>query len=335
MRSRSPALLPSCSPRTTSTMKHSLRASKAPSAIFAWVVRRLRGGSIRNGPKPANTDSELTVGEGKLSQGVERRQREADDLRNQLELERGTLDQQQKQLETALAEIKQLQVRLVQLESSEQEAAQLREQMEQEKTTRIQSEARNEDAAMEVQRLQGRLSQCEGDAKYSAAKIAELERTHGQVEKERRSTAARLQARTAELREAQSFLTKEDAVDDSEVLHLVEALNAQITRTADRLAHGPHFLFGSSEDALTVQKATKRLERYGWIPPSLFSTLRSVGCANDPSLIRTSLQAGMTMYTRWLATSWDLGVLDSRGLLEGIYLSIRERGRGSATRNMM
>ncbi|KAI1793712.1 hypothetical protein LXA43DRAFT_885202 [Ganoderma leucocontextum] len=182
---------------------------------------------------------------------------------------------------------------------------------------------------MEVQRLQGRLAQFEGEAKNSTAKIVELERAHAHVEKERRSTAALLQARTAELREARSFLTKEDAVEDSEVLHLVETLNARIARTADKIAHGPHFHFGSSEDTLKVQKATKRLERYAWIPPSLISTLRSTlrstGRTNDPSMIRTSLQAGMTMYTRWLATSWDLGVLDSRGLLAGIYLSIRER----------
>ena len=313
---------------TMNLLQHSFHISNVPSVIVSWIVRRLRGGGIRNRPKSTGAEEELTVGEGKLSQETDNKEREVDDLRHQLEVERTSLEQQRKQLEAALEETNQLQVRVVQLESSGQEAEQLREQVDRERAARIQSEARGEGASMEVQRLHERLVQCEGEARHSAAKIAELERANAQVEKERRSTAALLQARTAELREVRRFLSKEDEVDESEVVRLVEALNAQIARTADGLAHGPHFRFGSPGDAVVVEKATKRLERYGWVPPSVISTLRSPGGTNDPSIIRTSLQAGMTMYTRWLATSWDLGVLDARGLLEGIYLSIRERGAG-------
>ncbi|PIL34603.1 hypothetical protein GSI_03382 [Ganoderma sinense ZZ0214-1] len=314
-------------------LQHSLRISNVPSAIVSWIVRRLRGASIRNGPKCTDTEEELTVGEGKTSQDseAERKQREVHDVRHQLEAERASLEQQRKELEATLAETSQLQVRLVQLESSSgQEAEQLRELVDRERTARIRSEARGEDASTEVQRLRERLDQREGEARRSAARIDELERMNAQVEKERRSAAALLQARTAELREAQSFLVKEDDVDDSEVVHLVETLNGQIGRTADRLAHGPYFRFGSSGDVVVVQKATKRLERYAWIPPSLISALRSADRGKDADMVRTSLQAGMAMYTRWLATSWDLGVLDSRGLLEGIYLSIRERGKWRA-----
>ncbi|KAM5545524.1 hypothetical protein V8D89_000562 [Ganoderma adspersum] len=310
-------------------LQHSFHISNVPSVIVSWIARRFRGG-IRNRPKSTDTEEEVTVGEGKPSQEVDNKLCQVDDVRHQLEVERASSEQQRKQIEAASAETNQLQVRLAQLESSAQEAEQLREQVDRERAARIQSEARGEGASMEVQRLQERLVQWEGEAKRSAAKIVELERANAQVEKERRSTTALLQARTAELREAQSFLTKEDEVDDSEVLHLVETLNAQIARTAEKLALGPHFHFGSSEDGVVVQKATKRLERYAWIPPSLISTLRSASGTNDPSMIRTSLQAGMAMYTRWLATSWDLGVLDSRSLLEGIYLSIRERGKWRA-----
>ena len=313
-------------------LKRPLHVSELPSMFFSWVLQSFRAERIRPthssvGRGEHEKDEKANVGCDAANQ-----QHEVDQLRRQLELAHATSEQSRADLESAAAETQRTQLRLLQLESHAQQATELRGQVEQEKLARTRSEEQLAGAVADTLQLQARLAQLEGEARRSAARIADLERSHAQAEKERRSAAALLQARTAELREAQMFLTKDDAVEDSEVVRIVELLNAQIDRVAGKIAGSSQIHFGSEQDSAVVEKAAKRLDRYAWIPPPLIATLRGSGRPDEADLVRTSLQAGMAMYTRWLATSWDLGVFDSRGLLEGVYLSMRERGTHQSIR---
>ena len=75
-----------------------------------------------------------------------------------------------------------------------------------------------------------------------------------------------------------------------------------------------------------MEKAIRRIEHYAWLGPSLVSSLSAADPARNNTLVQTALQAGLASYARWLATSWELGVVDPRGLLEGVYMAIRDRG---------
>ncbi|KAI0708753.1 hypothetical protein C8T65DRAFT_209465 [Cerioporus squamosus] len=181
-----------------------------------------------------------------------------------------------------------------------------------------------ESARTEISQLRARLSEAEGNAKRSATTLSELQRANAHLEKERRVTAAILETRTSELKEAQAFLAKADDVSDSEILRAVDALNSKVFQTAASIAEAPQFRYGS-EDIDAAEQAARKLERDGWLGPHILSALRSIDHTHDPVLVQTALQASLTMYVRWLAMSWDLGHYDPEGHLHKLYVEVRRR----------
>lgn len=176
-----------------------------------------------------------------------------------------------------------------------------------------------------VQQLQVRLREMEAQIKSTSARLTEQQRVNAHLEKERRVTTTILETRTAELKEAQAFLTKADDVADSELLRMIDALNAKIFQTAASLAEAPQFRYGN-EDVSAAEHAAQKLEHDGWLGPHILSALRTIDHTRDTVLVQTALQASMGMYVRWLATSWNLGRYDPEELLPRLYAEVRQRG---------
>lgn len=247
------------------------------------------------------------------------------ELQEQLAREQETSNQRQADLEAAATEIDQLKARLTQLDCLPQQVKDLQKKLEQEKDSAHKAWELYEGATAEAQQLKERLEQLEEEATRKGVRVSELEQAHADSERQRRSSVELLEARTTELREAQVFL-KNDEITDNEVMHLVDTLNGQVAKTAAAVARAPQIHFESVRDAAALEKAVRRIEHYSWLPPNLLSTIRAADHTRSATLVQTALQAGMVMYARWLATTWELGVVDPRGLLEGVYLQIRERG---------
>ncbi|RDX46341.1 hypothetical protein OH76DRAFT_1356279 [Lentinus brumalis] len=224
-----------------------------------------------------------------------------------------------------MVETDQLKARLTQLDSLPHQVKEVQRKLELEQESSNKAWELYEGAVAEAQQLRERLTQVEDEAKNSGARASQLEQAHADAERARRSSVDLLEARTNELREAQIFLTKIDDVSDNEVVHIVETLNGQVARIAAAVSRAPQFRFESRKDAAVVEKAVRRIEHYAWLGPSLVSSLRAADPARNNTLVQTALQAGMVSYARWLATSWEFGVMDPRGLLEGVYMAIRER----------
>ncbi|KAI0738320.1 hypothetical protein C8Q80DRAFT_1114088 [Daedaleopsis nitida] len=168
-------------------------------------------------------------------------------------------------------------------------------------------------ASAEVARLKGELDQAK--------------RERERMESEQRKTLELLETRTAELKEAQEFLTKVDAVSATEVQNVVRHLNSEIFQTANRIADSPQFRYDLAESGAATE-AQRRLKTLGYLEPSFISSLHSVDHTQDSVLLTTALQACMTAYAEWLASSWDR---DGRAdeLLDEIYQRMRKRERQS------
>lgn len=202
----------------------------------------------------------------------------------------------------------------------------LKRTADQEKLGAREAKEAKESAAYEVERLQARLNQVEIEAKNNAVKFAGLQRANAHLEKEQRNTLALLETRTGELKEAQAFLSKADNIADSEVQRVIEHLNSKIFQTAATMADDPQFRYGSQVDGDVAHRASASLEQAAWLGSHLLAALRSVDHSKDSVLVQTAIQACMTTYTRWLATSWDLGLSDPKYLLYNLYSLVRERG---------
>ncbi len=308
------------------------------SDLSSLASSRLRSGTLRHGskrkPRTRDPDSEAEKAHGDSENGsvpeLSPKERELQSrlkaLERQLAEEQAALIRRTADHMSAMVETDQLKARLTQLDCLPQQVKEVQRKLEQEQESSNKAWELYEGAVAEAQQLRERLTQVEDEAKNNGARASKLEQAHADAERARRSSVDLLEARTNELREAQIFLTKVDDVSDNEVVHIVETLNAQVARIAAAVSRAPQFQFESRKDAAVVEKAVRRIEHYAWLGPSLVSSLRAADPARNNSLVQTALQAGMVSYARWLATSWEFGVMDPRGLLEGVYMAIRERG---------
>ncbi|KAI0750421.1 hypothetical protein C8Q74DRAFT_1211811 [Fomes fomentarius] len=179
------------------------------------------------------------------------------------------------------------------------------------------------DAALErVRQLEAQASKIEHDAK---ARIIGLEQSTARLQKDLQATTALLDTRTAELKDAQAFLSNVDNVADSEVQHIIERLNSTIFQTAATIADAPAFQCEGQKDASVVDNALKKLSEGSLGPCKSFeSAIRTIGHGNS-ILVQTAIQAVMTSHARWLATSWDFGLYqyDPDDTFYEVYAKIR------------
>ncbi|KAM5545517.1 hypothetical protein V8D89_000555 [Ganoderma adspersum] len=134
-----------------------------------------------------------------------------------------------------------------------------------------------------------------------------------------RETAALLDTRTAELRDAQAYLSRPDDVADAEVLHLIEGINSRIFQAAASIADAFRSRYGAQKD-LPREAAARVQYLFG---DDLTHALCSVDHSDDSLVVQTVLQAVMTFHVRWLCDTWDFNVTGHKHVLQRIYQLIR------------
>ncbi len=140
---------------------------------------------------------------------------------------------------------------------------------------------------------------------------------------ELRKTVALLDMRSAELRDAQAYLTRIDDIADAEVLHLVEGMNSRIFQTAASIADAFRSRYGEQKDIRMSQEAAACI-RYA-VGDDLFRALRHIDRSED-SLVQTVLQAAMVSYAKWLCATWDFEATGPEKVLQNVYHFIRRTG---------
>ncbi|KAG5644299.1 hypothetical protein DXG03_008717 [Asterophora parasitica] len=142
-------------------------------------------------------------------------------------------------------------------------------------------------------------------------------------------TLALLEARTMELRGAEAFLTKADALSGADVISMLNTLNSEIYQTAAIVAESFDFRSDggrdegetSSEDVATMEEVHVSTSEI--VGSRMLEMLRSSKHHEDPTLVQIAFQAGMTAYSNWIFTSWDLEDPEGDTGLSRIYGKIR------------
>lgn len=168
--------------------------------------------------------------------------------------------------------------------------------------------------------LEERLYRREKDIQAAQDASKRMELQHSQ-------TCDLLEARTLELKGAQSFLTTADTLSGAEVLSMVEELNGEILQTAAFMADSFDFreLKTCPGDGRTIAH-TRTKEVLG---STMLDLLRSIRHSEDPLVVQIALQASMTGFARWIITIWHVAVSNNQGLLADIHSQMRGSGKCS------
>jgi hypothetical protein len=157
-----------------------------------------------------------------------------------------------------------------------------------------------------------------------------------QVKTRHAQTLELLEARTLELKGAEAFLTKADALSGADVIALLNTLNSEIYQTAALVAESFEFTRkGGSEEGMSDRVAggeqpTDMEEVYASATEILGSRMVELLKASehheDPTLIQIAFQAGMSAYSNWIVTTWYFEDPEDEHLLSEIYARVREAG---------
>ena len=235
-------------------------------------------------------------------------------------------------LESVSAALRDKEVEVQKWKKKESEASYevtiLRSQRDEARGAADRLRGKNAELTKDAGGLQMHLSQMEVRTSRSEAHAAELERALAVAQDERRKTAALLETKGAELREAHAYLNKLDDTTDSEVLALVEKLNSTIFQTAAVIADGFQTRYQSHEGVSSLaEQVCARLERSGLLNVDLGTALRFADHSEDSVLVQTTIQAVLASYARWLCATWDFRLGEGASLLHSVYVAIRETGK--------
>ncbi len=163
--------------------------------------------------------------------------------------------------------------------------------------------------------------------------VARNKQQDGELQKratEQKQMKELLEARTGELKGAQTFLTKADQLSGADVIKLVEELNAEIMQTAASMAEELVVeekklnSEGKEQESDETRAAIARTEEI--VGPRLTDLLRTSEHHEDPILIQTAFQTGMAAYTHWMISSWCFESPEDEHMLSEIYARVREAG---------
>ncbi|KAI0628247.1 hypothetical protein C8Q77DRAFT_1068330 [Trametes polyzona] len=180
-----------------------------------------------------------------------------------------------------------------------------------------------EERRREVYGLNQLLKEKIAEEAQARAEAASLRRDLEHLRTKHNETQALLDTRSAELAEAQTFLTKVDGVPDSEVVQLVRNLNAKIFQTANSIVDE----FESRErraPADAVEEALRYLSVSGILPSGLLDTLRGFDRHRDSTLLQVSLQAALTSFVQRVGNIWDFEDEKHSEFLGHVYKQIKE-----------
>ncbi|KAH9940086.1 uncharacterized protein BXZ73DRAFT_99087 [Epithele typhae] len=194
-------------------------------------------------------------------------------------------------------------------------------------------------ALKKITTLQGELAQkCQTEKKMSReldslrdheakarAHASDVERqlaqSHSRIETlelERSVTQDLLEERCAKLKEAQTFFTKVDEVDDTEIRGIVININAYILQVAAGIAD--HFrgqyVSNSSVDTDAVNDI---LHQWDIIHPLLHSTLREWDHSSDDIFAQMAVQTVLIEGALRVCGAWDYNIVSPKFLLQHIY----------------
>ncbi|KAL1940879.1 hypothetical protein VTO73DRAFT_7920 [Trametes versicolor] len=174
------------------------------------------------------------------------------------------------------------------------------------------------------ERLKMHADQLERNAKATEEEKAELERALAQARAERTDQTTPLDGRTAGLKGAQAYLNEVDAVTDSEVLALVQRINAQIFQTAAKISDDFQASYGTQKCGAMVADAVVRLEKSDVVGAELPLALCTSNHSADPILVQIALQAALAMSAFHAASLWSTSFGKQTAFLRSIYAEMRK-----------
>ena len=179
----------------------------------------------------------------------------------------------------------------------------------------------NDLAHARIQELNALRVHAQDEARQCAIKLDDMERQLAYVNRKHEETEALLQTRTADLRDAQEFLSMTDDVPDTKIVDIVRRLNSNIFQTASAITDHDDFSYRN----MRLSNDSDSLEQ--WLGTALLVLIRSVQPEFLSITIQTALQAGISQYVACLAGSWDLGGLGESGqVFQEVYEDIKNHG---------
>ena len=173
-----------------------------------------------------------------------------------------------------------------------------------------------------VQQTETRLSKAEDRVKALEGTIGQLSRELLQSQYGLEQTTALLDTRSAELNDAQAYLSKLDDIADSDVLQLVSGINSRIFQATSNIANAFQPRYDEQKGEQVSEEAAARLR--GLLSDDVLLALRSLHHTDDPLVVQIALQAATASHSKWLCTTWDFQI--GPCLLQHIYRSVRESG---------
>jgi hypothetical protein len=167
--------------------------------------------------------------------------------------------------------------------------------------------------------LEGELHRRQQDIQIIQDTTKRMEAQHG-------LTRELLEARTLELKAAQSFLTTADKLSGADVSAMVGGLNGEIHQTAAFMAESFEFqeLKAYARDDGTIGRTwTEEI-----LGPTMLKLLSSVRHCEDPQVVQIALQACMTNLAARVITTWHLDSSKDQSLLVNIYSQMQETAGG-------
>ncbi|KAL6306647.1 hypothetical protein BKA93DRAFT_728707 [Sparassis latifolia] len=185
------------------------------------------------------------------------------------------------------------------------------------------SEERVYRAEREIRRLQSllekknvRLQQAIQDSEDKTNEFAALQKRHYNIE-------ALLKARSAELQDAQQYLSKVDNIPDADVHRAVEQLNAEIFQMAAQIADTLTFDNYPNLDFANPMVEGTQLE--GILGLAVIQSLKCSRHKDDPICVQIALQACMTVFSSWIIETWDFSSHRDKGFLGILYAALNEK----------
>lgn len=133
-----------------------------------------------------------------------------------------------------------------------------------------------------------------------------------------------LDTRTAELRDAQAYLTKSDTVSDADVRRMVEDLNAQIYQLSASITAAVA-TWGRPADGEHLRAAYDRASLLIGAP--IMRYVLDAADGDDHIWAQLGLQAVLAVHTSWLIAMWDVRLSpEENEILRRIHVRLFEEG---------
>jgi len=168
----------------------------------------------------------------------------------------------------------------------------------------------------------------EGELHRRQQDIQNIQDASKRMEAQHGLTRELLEARTIELKGAQSFLITADKLSGAEVSAMVEGLNGEIHQAAAFMAEFfefPELKAGPGDDGTIGRTWIEEI-----LGPTMLKGLSSVRHCEDPLVVQIALQACMTGFAARVITAWHLDESKDQNLVLNIYSHMRETAEHEA-----